>query len=90
MVSGCVAVFAKVQPKSLTLHHTIVLSDLLYPTWAHKDFLDKVCKLFCCIAVAELPSSPNVVGRANDTILGYKPPFDIPTCSFPVLCLFYR
>ncbi|KAH9169111.1 hypothetical protein EDB89DRAFT_1813573, partial [Lactarius sanguifluus] len=24
-------------------------------------------------------NSPNVIGRANDTILGYKPPFDIPT-----------
>lgn len=36
------------------------------------------------LAIAELASSPNVVGHANDTILGYKPPFDIPTCSFPV------
>ncbi|KAF8486665.1 hypothetical protein F5888DRAFT_1761105 [Russula emetica] len=24
-------------------------------------------------------NSPNVVGHANDTILGYRPPFDIPT-----------
>lgn len=24
-------------------------------------------------------NSPNVIGHANDTILGYKPPFDIPT-----------
>ncbi len=61
----------------------IVLSDLLYPTRARKDLLDEVCEPLCCIiSPAEFLSSPNVIGYANDTILGYKPPFDIPTCSF--------
>jgi hypothetical protein len=27
-------------------------------------------------------SSPKIVSHSNDTILGFKPPFDIPTCLF--------
>lgn len=27
-------------------------------------------------------SSPKIVSHSNDAILGFKPPFDIPTCSF--------
>lgn len=30
-------------------------------------------------------STTNVVGHANDTILGYKPPFNVPTCLLSYL-----
>ena len=37
-------------------------------------------RLFSCLTL----SSPNIVGHANDTVLGYRPPFDVPTCSFSI------
>ena len=30
-------------------------------------------------------STMNAVGHANDTILGYKPPFNVPTCLLSYL-----
>jgi hypothetical protein len=70
----------------------VVVSNLFNSARLYQDFLDEVGEtirrsLLYDSFVRAIPlSSPNVVGHANDTILGYRPPFDIPTCS---LSLFF-
>jgi hypothetical protein len=66
----------------------IVVSNLFDSAWVYQDLLDEVREAaqiyiftpYSCV----FSSSPNVVGHANDTLLGYRPPFDIPTCSFSI------
>jgi hypothetical protein len=61
----------------------IVITNIFDSTWLYQDLLDEVSETVwgsLCLICALPLSSPNVIGHANDTILGYRPPFDIPTC----------
>lgn len=57
-------------PKLLTTTQYAVLSDLLYPTWAHKNLLDKVCQL-CGGTLWSLSSSALQTLLATQTILSW-------------------
>ena len=68
----------------------VVISNLFDSAWLYQDILDEVRETILvslCLICALPLSSPNVVGHANDTILGYRPPFDVPTCLLSLLFL---
>ena len=65
----------------------IVISNLFDSACIYQDLLGEVREAIhsSTVIYVLLLSTPNVVGHANDTIFGYKPPFDVPTCSLSYL-----